>query len=181
MSKIFGTILVSACAVVCGAAGAADTFYAGAALGPAGNSRVQSPSGIYESSNEPLVFGVYGGYQFSDALALEAGYTDFGKYKLGLPATTQVSTVYFAGKAGMKLGAAWELYAKAGLARNQVALTGLAVDNVSKTRPMLALGAQYALTERIAVGLELVDYGNFKAGKIDVGTRHLQATVKYSF
>ena len=75
-----------AAATVAQAAPQANTFYVGAKAGWAsfhdGYTQYENPSVGSGTLTNSFTYGVFGGYQIIDNLAVELGYDDFGRAKL---------------------------------------------------------------------------------------------------
>ena len=124
---------------------------------------------------------MFGGYQLTDHFALEAGYKDFGTYKFDLPASVDLSAFQVAARGSVKVGESWTLFAKAGASRVKIEQTGIDLGHRSETRPLLGLGAGFAVTKNIGLELELLDSGTLRSDQGKIFLRQLQANVKYSF
>lgn len=181
MNKFLCTALTMACALAAPAVHAADTFYLGAGIGTRGNLHIQTPAGTQDNTNNPLPFKVFGGYELTDNFALEAGYTDFGKYKFAQLGTSDIKAFHLVAKGSMKLGESWALFGKVGASHIKLDHAGLSLADISETRPMLAAGAEYAITKNLALGLELVNHGTVRSPTTNLKLRQLQASVRYSF
>ncbi len=90
MNKLLSASLILALAAP--AVHATDTFYAGAGIGTRGTLHRGTPAGTVDNINHPRPFKVFGGYEFTDLFALEAGYTDFGKYRFPVPGTVDIKS-----------------------------------------------------------------------------------------
>lgn len=181
MNKQLRASLFLACVCVAPAVHAADTYYVGAGIGTRGTLHRGTPTGTVDNINHPRPFKVFGGYELTDNVALEAGYTDFGKYKFALPGTVDIKSYHVLVKGSMKLGESWALFAKAGASHARVRHAGVALENISETRPMIGIGAEYAITKDLHLGLELVNHGTVKSSTTKLNLRQLQAGVRYSF
>lgn len=181
MNKLLSASLILACAFTAPAVHASDTFYVGAGIGTRGTLHVATPAGTRDNTNHPRPFKAFGGYEFTDTFALEAGYTDFGKYKFPVPGTIDIKSYHVVAKGSMKLGESWALFAKAGAAHTMVSHDGMAREDMSETRPMLGIGAEYLITKDLALGLELVNYGTLKSPTSKLNMRQAQASLRYSF
>lgn len=162
---------------------AEDKLYAGVAVGTSGVLTVSSGAGRFDSTNKPASFDLYGGYDFNDNFAIEAGYARFGKFKFDSPATVDLSAMHVAAKGSMALGDSFSVYAKLGLARDRVEVAGLAPgsETTTKTRALIGIGADYRLTGKLAVSLGYTDYGTIKDGDGKLNIRRVEAGLKYHF
>lgn len=181
MNKLLCTVALLAAALATPAARAADSFYAGAGVGTRGVLNLHGPGGKIETSSRPRTYRAFGGYELTDHFAIEAGYKEFGTFKFGVPAEVDISAIQLAARGNMKLGESWSLFAKAGVSRIKVEQTGVNLGDLSKTRPLLGIGAGYALTNNVGLELEFLDSGSVRSEKGKLNLRQLQANVKYSF
>lgn len=181
MNKLLCTTMLLAATLTAPRVYAADTFYVGAGVGNGGTINLQTPDAKVETSSRPRTYRVFGGYELTDNFAIEAGYKTFGRFEFGIPATVDVSALQLAARGNMKLGESWSLFAKAGVSRIRVEQEGVSMGDLSDTRPLLGIGAGYALTKNIGLELELLDSGSVRSDKGLLHTRQFQANVKYSF
>ncbi len=142
---------------------------------------MNGPEGKQDNINHPRPFKVFGGYELTDNFAIEAGYTDFGKYKFAMPGTVDIKTFHLVAKGSIKLGESWALFGKAGASHAKIEHPGFGLGDLSDTRPMLAIGAEYAITNKLALGLELVNQGTVKSDNAKLNLRQAQVSVRYSF
>jgi hypothetical protein len=183
MNKLFCTTMTLAAALAAASAQAADDFYAGASLSGKGNLGFNTPTMRIAGSHNPLPLTLSGGYNVTDNLALEGGYTHFGNFKFGSVAEVDLSTVYVAAKGSVHVSDNWTLFGKVGMARTSSDLTVAAGggEKVAKVRPMFGIGAGYRLTERLTLQLELAHYGRIETPKSRLTVRQLHAGVNYRF
>jgi OmpA-OmpF porin, OOP family len=148
-------------------------------------------SGIDNSKHE---YGgkVFAGYQINPMWAVEAGYTDFGKSDYAYSvngasgrAEADSKSYYLAGKASYPVAEKVNVFGKLGVAhnKNDVRATGLAAGyngDSSRNAVYAALGAEYAVNEKVALSLEYEHYGK---NDIDVGRSKgaVSLNAKYSF
>lgn len=182
MKRVIIAVLAAACVVP---AMAAD-MYAGASLG---RSRQTMNVGNFSASSTGFNLGIFGGVQFNDHIGAEigldsldeAGY-DFGN---GARASTEPTAGYAAVTATWRLGAAMQVYAKAGVANTLI--TETTTFNGATTRyeerhnnAMFGVGAGYALTPKTTLIAEYHNYGKIvddagvtvKAEKLAFGARY---------
>jgi OOP family OmpA-OmpF porin len=181
MNKLLCSTMLLAAALAAPAVRAADTYYMGAGIGTRGTLYLDGPAGKLENTNHPRPFKVYAGYDFTDNFALEAGYKDFGKYKFAIPASVAIDGFYVAAKGSVKVSESWTLFGKAGVSHVNVDVKGASLGEFGKYRALLAIGADYSITENLALGLELADYGRRKSSKGNLGLYQFEANLKYSF
>src|SRR5262249_55488976 len=94
------------------------------------------------------------GYLLTPEWALELGYTDAGKYKLGNQ-DIKATSFGFGGAYHAAFNTDWSGVARFGIARNKAKLSGavggLSAGSTSKTKAYLGLGAGYALTKELTL------------------------------
>ncbi len=187
MHKLLSALLAFA-ALASPVAQAEDTptSYAGLAL--AGGDRATAITRTGESSTDNSSIGarLYGGLNFNEHFALEAGYGHFGSHTLKNtgPGTSgdariETSMFYVAGKGSYAIGDRFALFGKLGVARTRFALSGFGTPDVTMTRPMLGVGAEYTIAPQLALTLELNRYGQtqpapnrrFSLNKLEAGLR----------
>ncbi|HJW47154.1 MAG TPA: outer membrane beta-barrel protein [Lysobacter sp.] len=174
-SKLLSTLLLSSTlGVIAFSANAQDKgFYAGAGIGQS-----SVDEGSYD--DEDTAFSVFGGYQFNKYLGLETGYVDFGKIEpQGNGAALEGDTAYLTAVGTLPITDKFSAYAKAGVHRWNVddELTGLIGKNDdSGTDPTYGLGAQYRLTDQVAIRGE---YSRFEVEDLDVDLAQVQ--VRFDF
>lgn len=183
MNKRICTTITLAAALAASPAFAADDVYAGFGLSNAGKLHLNSADGRSTNTNKPRPFSLYGGYQLSEHVALEAGYSDFGTFKFGSAAEIDLSALYVAAKGSVHVSDSFTLFGKAGLARIRVDKSGPQAtgDDFAKVRPMLGVGAAYRLTERATVELELVKYSSIKNATTRLNINQLRLGANYRF
>ena len=159
----------------------AENFYVGAGVGTRGTLNLHGADGKVETSNRPRSYRVFGGYNLNEHFALEAGYKGYGRFKFGLPATVDISAFQVAARGNLQLGESWTVFAKAGASRVKVEQTGVNLGDLSETRPLLGIGAGFAVTKNIGLELEFLDSGSIRSDRFKLNLRQLQANVKYSF
>jgi OOP family OmpA-OmpF porin len=134
---------------------------------------------------------VFGGYNITPQLALEAGYADFGKKTYnyvsnGLPGGvhTDAHSYYLAAKGTWPVNQQIALIGKLGAARNTNEVTTSGFSSVSgdkdKTALYASVGAEYAINKNVKVSLEYENYGK---NDIDTGRKSgaVTAGVRYAF
>jgi len=114
---------------------------------------------------------IYGGVQIDKTWGVEAGYTDFGKssYSYSVGNSTgriegDAKSFYLAGKGSFPIAQQLSLTGKLGLAHNKNELTGTGLasgmnSDRSRTSVYAGVGAEYAVTEKVALALEYEYYG----------------------
>jgi OOP family OmpA-OmpF porin len=160
------------------------TSYAGVALAVGGRATGIARTGQSISENAGVGARLYGGLNFNENVALEAGYGHFGSITLKNtgPGTSgdariETSVLYVAGKGTYVIDERFALFGKLGVARTRFALSGFGTPDVTMTRPMFGVGAQYNMTPRLALTFEVNRYGKtqtapnrrFNLNKVDAG------------
>ena len=170
----------------------AEDFYVGANITGGTDGHVNVTEGgtttRHDASGKQRPLGLYAGYVLSPAWALEAGYSGSGgstDFNLGggRRLRTRTSMGYLAVRTDLKLGDAWSLYAKSGVAQGRLKLDasgpGAGPDEqVHKTGAYLAVGAAWFVTKDVALQLELEHTNKLKyegltakMDKISLGAR----------
>lgn len=194
MKKILTALITSAAAFGgMSAAHAAD-------IGPYAGVGVVSSEHKYDLSNDTSKGDrtsnewsgkIYGGYQLNQNLAVEGGYTDFGKssynYSVGTAnghIDSKSHAFYLAGKGSMPINQQLSVFGKLGVAfnKNEVHGTGLAapyaVGDSSRTNLYASVGGEYAVNEKVSLSLEYEHYGKNdvdqgrKKGALSLGARY---------
>lgn len=161
---------------------ASDSFYAGASVTKAGT--INFAPGI-SSDNRHLSVAGYGGYNFNDGFAIEAGYIEPGSFRApdqGPRYKLDASAFYVAAKGTVRFGEKWSMAGKVGLARNSYELstpTGNA--EVRSNRIMYGIGVAYQLSAKVALTLELENFGKTNAPNFRLSHRRLAVGMRYAF
>jgi OmpA-OmpF porin, OOP family len=129
---------------------------------------------------------VYGGYQFTTMLGLEAQYSDLGKrdvanagVNVGSYNTNQFSV---AGTGTYPLNASFSLLGKLGVSANKANGSNTTVGSASATSLMFGIGAAYKITPAVSVRVEYEDFGKIgNAGTQTVKANAYSVSLKYSF
>lgn len=174
-SKLLPTLLLSAALGIPAFSASAQerAFYAGAGVG---QSFVDE--GNYD--DEDTALSVFGGYQLNRYLGLETGYVDFGKIEPeGSGTALEGDSAYLTAVGTLPISDKFLAYAKAGVHRWNVdkempSLIGNNDD--SGTDPTYGVGAQYRLTDRVALRGE---YSRFEMEDLDVDLAQVQ--VRFDF
>lgn len=174
-SNLLSALLLSAAiGVTAFSANAQDKgFYAGAGVG---QSLVDE--GNYD--DEDTAFSVFGGYQLNKYLGVESGYVDFGKIEPQDSGTAlEGDSAYLTAVGTLPISDKFLAYAKAGVHRWNVddQMPGLIGNNEdSGTDPTYGVGAQYRLTDQVALRGE---YSRFEMEDLDVDLAQVQ--VRFDF
>jgi len=151
------------------AAASADDFYLGLARATPGEAYADFANAKHvRNYNSPSAYLITGGYNWSEQLGIEAGYGDFGVWKMADPSPgstleSQLSTsvAYTAVTGRMQLSNGFGLFGKLGLARNRYRFP---TETVSTVRPMFGFGTSYGITKNLSVKLEYDYFGNTGKG-----------------
>ena len=154
------------------------------------NSGVSSWNG----GGETVSGRVLAGYNFNSNWAIEGGYADFGSSKYNFTAASGVNgsldvnshAWYVAAKGSIPINETFSLYGKLGLTTNNVDRDGTgpasdATQRVTNTGLYAGIGAQYKLSEKVAVTLELEHFGQLNSYGNDTNTILISTGVRYSF
>lgn len=187
MKKILFAALIAGTSLFSVAAHA-DGAYAGFALEKTNYSIDVIGATTTSKSDKPTGFKIYGGWEYNQNLAIEAGYADFGAAKNSFTtgATTgtveaKVSSFYVAGKGTLPINEQFSAYGKLGVARNKSDISGTgggaAINySSSKTGMYAGLGLAYNLNKNAAVTVEYENFGKLdnagsKANVFSIGAR----------
>jgi OmpA-OmpF porin, OOP family len=164
------TLFSAATLAAAGAAHADDGFYFG---GGAGQTHIDE--GLYD--DEDAALSLFGGYQFTPHLAIEGGYFDFGKIEPAAGPSLDADTLYLGAVGLLPVNDRFALYAKLGVHRWDAEAGIAALRNEdSGTDPTYGFGAQYRVTERLALRAELV---RFELDEVDADVAQLQARIDF--
>ena len=158
-----------AAATVAQAAPQANTFYAGAKAGWASfhdGIKYNSVPGKIGYQRNSATYGVYGGYQIIDYLAVELGYDDFGRVKFRRAGDNIVKHnnhgAHLSLKGSYPIISGLDAYARVGAALvrsdyktyNGASFFGNRREHSLKVSPVFAGGLEYAILPELAVRLE---------------------------
>jgi len=190
MAKLFIAALLAA-ALAPSAAFADDSFFAGATLSKGGSLTYRNPAnGKANTADAQSTYKLYGGYTFTNYLALEGGYlhtgaTHFDKAALGLPndPTFKRHGFYAALRPHYQFNDAWSVFGKAGLIRNTFKTTDGAggAGSMSSVKPLLGVGVTYNVSRAAALTLEYEHGGRTRKPGLDIQQNSLQLGVKFGF
>ncbi len=161
----------------------AQGFYAGVNAGSAEQKLGDNIDGSISTSDTG--YKLYGGYDFTKNVGLEAGYTDMGKSSFfdgSDTMTSKVRTSYVALTGTQVINTKYSLTGKVGVARSHVTLATYGESDYSKNQnsTLLGLGLVYHVSKKLSAVLEYEDFGkvlkvngvNIKADLISVGLRY---------
>ena len=192
MKKIFVSAVF---AIVFAPLAQAEDFYVGANITGGTDGHVNVTEGgttkRHDASGKQRPLGLYAGYVLSPSWALEAGYsgsggsTDFD-LDAGRRLRTRTSMGYLAVRTDLKLGDAWSLYAKSGVAQGRLKLDasgpGAGPDEqVHKTGAYLAVGAAWFVTKDMALQLELEHTNTLKYEGLTAKMDKISLGVRFGF
>ena len=129
---------------------------------------------------------IYGGFQFTPNLGLEAQYSDFGKRDItnaGVGVGSYKANQFsIAGTGTLPLNAGFSLLGKLGVSANTAKGSNALVGSNKATSLMFGLGAAYNLSPAMSVRAEYEDFGKIgKAGNSDVRASGYSISLKYGF
>ena len=170
MKKIFTAVLaVAAMTTPLAHAEEQGKTYAGVAITSPSKARMLSRTGQEGVDSSRVGAKIYGGINLTEHVALEAGYASFGSHTLnnagpGASGDTRLASnmVYVAVKGSTMVGERVALFGKTGMAHTRISASGTGAQDVSMTRVMVGLGAQYRITPTLAATLELNRYGGLR-------------------
>jgi OOP family OmpA-OmpF porin len=155
----------------------------GAYVGVNAGSTDQKLSAEGESGSETSTgFKVYGGYQATDAIGIEAGYAAFGKASAGddeFYLSAKPTAFYAAVTGTMPVSPSLDLFGKLGVAKSETTITafdggvGGSVERKG-TSALFGIGAQYKFSDTMSLVAEYENYG--KVAKFDEGDLSLKIT-----
>lgn len=179
------SLFVALVSVLCASSAIAQT-YAGISLGKRGTQQWREPSGtVLEPTDRAVPLTVYGGYKFTDTLALEAGFarlSDADYATAGGETSARSGALYVAGKASFAISDKLAWYLKGGVARNFLVIEHAGRDDKNHNfRPMGAAGIEYRFTPRIAAVAELAAYGKIETPRALMRHNVLQLGARFDF
>lgn len=163
--------------------------YGGLTLSTSGKATARSRTGEFVSDRGRVGVKLYGGWNLNEHVALEAGYGNYGTYTLkntgpgtSGDAHSRAAMVYVAARGSYMFNDSIGVFGKLGVAHASFKHDGLGEPDAKMTRPMIGIGGQYLLTQKVALTLELNKYGNKDMGP-GRGYRlnKLEAGVKFNF
>lgn len=170
-----------------GASSAFAQSYAGMSLGKRGTQHWREDSGtMLKSENRDLPVTVYGGYKFTDMLALEAGFarlSDADYATSGGKTSARSGALYVAGKGTFAINDKLAWYLKGGVARNFLVIETPdgREDKDHSFRPMAAVGMEYRFTPHVAAVAEFASYGKVRTSKASMRHNVVQLGVRFDF
>ncbi|WP_374586113.1 outer membrane beta-barrel protein [Pseudoduganella sp.] len=180
--------LIAIAAFAAAGAAQAQDYFAGASIIAPGNTNLDTAAGRIESKNDPLRFKLYGGINFTDSLALEAGYAHFGKDRFAAPGANigiSSDTLFVAARGTWRLNDSFELFGRAGVSAQRYRIDNLADAPRSKNgfSPLLGVGLGYKLNDKVTLTLEAEHFGRIDINKNGkrFGRGAYSAGLKYAF
>ncbi|NVD98572.1 MULTISPECIES: porin family protein [unclassified Massilia] len=133
-------------------------------------------------------YKLYAGYEFNNTFGIEGGFNDLRKAEKSVgPISASVKTrnFYVAGTATLPLNEQFNVFAKAGFARNRVTADITEgryhdSDRANRTSPLLGIGASYKFNKNVSLVAEFEHFGkvakgedaNLKANLLSFGVRY---------
>lgn len=190
MKKISLVVLLFAFIAPPTFAGNTGKYYIATDLGSASYSNVTVAAGTYP---DPGMARIAGGFHVSETVAIEVGYTNFGKSILTAPpveATVTASSLYMAVVGSLPLSSQFDLIGKVGFANNKnkidVTSSGVsaATTSASKSDVLIGFGAQYHISQQVTLRAQYDSFGSF--GEFGTTGKEMKATaisfgVAYNF
>ncbi|MBB3118893.1 porin family protein [Pseudoduganella violacea] len=165
----------------------AEGIYAGANIGRAEQKLNANGASLKDHDTG---YKLYAGYEFNNTFGIEGGFTDLRKAEASvakvMSANTKTRNFYVAGTATLPLNEQFNVFAKAGFARNHVKATvssiyGSGSDTANRTSPLLGIGASYKFNKNVSLVAEFEHFGkvakgddglNLKANLLSFGVRY---------
>lgn len=165
----------------------AEGAYAGLAVNRS-SAEIEVVGATSSSRDKPTGFKIYGGWEFTPNLAVEAGYADFGSAKTNFSTAAGVGSVeadlssfYLAGRGTVPINDKFSAFGKLGLARNKSSMSGSGMGaqfsgSTNKTGLYAGVGLAYQINKSAAVTLEYESFGKFdnnggKGNTLSLGAR----------
>jgi len=126
---------------------AAPAIAADAYIGVSAGQNKLDFSGVKSST----AYSVFGGYSFTDYIAAELAYVDFGSADIDGGGTAKGNAVSLSAVGSLPLGKDFSLFAKLGYATVKAEATGIASEN--KDDVTYGVGAQYNASRNVGVRL----------------------------
>jgi opacity protein-like surface antigen len=181
---IFAAVLTGMTAMT--AAQAQSNPYIGVGVAAADHDLKIGAAGSTTSDGWKASGKIFGGVDINQTFGVEAGYTDVRKadhtYTIGgvtNRATSEGNRSYIAAKGTLPVNDAFSVYGKLGAGYSKVKLSSATLGNTSdsKTEVYAGLGAQYKISEKVALTAEYERYGKskdagVKADAISLGARY---------
>ena len=170
-----------------GTSSAIAQSYAGIALGKRGTQQWREASGtVLAPSDRAVPVTAYGGYRFTDMLALEGGYarlSDADYATAGGTTSARSGALYVAGKATFAINDRLAWYLKGGVARNFLVIErpGRPDDKEHNFRPMAAAAIEYRITPRLVAVGELASYGRIETRTARMRHNVVQLGARFDF
>jgi OOP family OmpA-OmpF porin len=191
LKTVFTLAACAAATLIAGAANAND-FYVGVSRATPGEAYASFASAdVVRNYNSPVALKLFGGAQLSEQFGIEAGYGDFGTWKIANPASAGQQEVritssvwYLAGKGSLALNQRFSVFGKLGIAGNRFNRSDsatAATSNFSSLRPMLGFGAEYNITKSVAAVLEYEYFGESSSPTQSYTQQKLELGLKYHF
>ncbi len=170
MKTSFIAALIAA-AVAFPVAAQAQSTYVGVSVGQA-KQKVEVDAGSLKESDTS--YKLVAGYNFDKNFGIEAGYVDLGNAEMKRFGTVEskAKSLYVAATATLPVNNEFSVFAKAGVAANDVDLTvkvggATLSDSASRSSAMFGLGASYSFTPNLAVVAEYENFGKIAKGESD--------------
>ncbi len=150
----------------------AESFYAGAEVG---RTNVKGSGNTKDLKGHATNVGVFGGYQFHQNVAVEAGYRHLGTVKddnvAGVKTSVKGSALHTSLVGIVPVSNEFSLYGRVGVARLNTKLDPkIAGWKETKTKPMFGIGARYAVSKEFGLRTEYTQFGKVEGVKVSALT-----------
>ncbi|WP_349741888.1 outer membrane beta-barrel protein [Roseateles cavernae] len=129
----------------------AEGFYIGADVG---QTRISEQGAKFKDTG----LNLYGGYQFSENIAAEAGYRTLGKDTVSVfnvPVTVKGSALQLSAVLSAPLGTDFSVFGRVGVNRIEVKASAQGQrDKDSETKALFGFGARYAVSKQVGLRAE---------------------------
>jgi opacity protein-like surface antigen len=163
IKKIVALALLSAVAAPAFAAN--EGFYVGGTLG---SGKLGVTSNVALSKTSDFVYGGLFGYQYSPSLAVEMQFTGIGKTTAVNGSTAKGDALSLVAVGALPITRNFELLGKLGAASTKTTTAGFTSQGTSRTGLTYGIGAQYDVSQGIAVRF---GWDSYPAALLNAGTK----------
>ena len=159
--------------------------YIGASLGRAEQKLVFEDVGSVKENDTS--YKLFGGYQFTKNVGIEAGLGDLGTVSItgdGETVTSNPKMFFMAATGTVPVSSQFSVTGKVGFARTNTSIdvAGMGTEKIRHTSPLLGLGMSFAVTPKIAIVAEYEHFFNIiSKGEVKLKASALSAGVRFNF